>query len=493
MPALKTYQDFLEIGESEKDRIAFILAAINEYKTSDLYKTAVDAELYYNGENPTINKYEKILYDLQGKAHVDMYTANHKIASSFFGFIVDQETSYLLGNGVTFQDNSTKEQLETQSYKFDQQIIKAAQKAIIGGVSYGFWNLDHVEVYSATEFVPLVDEEDGAIKAGIRFWQIDDNKPLRATLFELNGYTDYIKRRGEDMIVLHDKQSYITYSIASQVDEDKGTVIYEFENYPGFPIVALKYNDKMRSEICGKKSTIDALDLASSNMVNNVDEGNLIYWVLTNAGGMDDIDDQKFKERIKTLGVVHTEDGVDAQPHTIEAPFTGTQATIDMLTKRLYTDFQAFDVSSVLAGNQTATAIRAMYVPLDLKVDRFEFQVSRFINNILALVEIEDEPTYTRSQITNKQEEIQSVLMGAQYFDDEYMTKKMLTILGDADMFDEIMDRKAADDLDRFNGSVADDSVDMEDEENELTDTYMSEFGDDVMAMLQGLLDDMGE
>ena len=51
--------------------------------------------------------YEKIIYDLQGRAHRDMYTANHKIASSFFGFDVRQEGSYLLGNGVTFQEEAS--------------------------------------------------------------------------------------------------------------------------------------------------------------------------------------------------------------------------------------------------------------------------------------------------------------------------------------------------------------------------------------------------
>ena len=50
----------------------FIRQAINDHKGSDAYKLAVDAEKYYEGENPTINNYEKILYDLQGKAHADM-------------------------------------------------------------------------------------------------------------------------------------------------------------------------------------------------------------------------------------------------------------------------------------------------------------------------------------------------------------------------------------------------------------------------------------
>lgn len=47
----------------------------------------LDAKLYYWGENPTINRYEKMVYDLEGKAHPDMYTANHKIASKFLDLL----------------------------------------------------------------------------------------------------------------------------------------------------------------------------------------------------------------------------------------------------------------------------------------------------------------------------------------------------------------------------------------------------------------------
>lgn len=409
----------------------------------------MDAEAYYNGENTTINKYEKILYDMQGKAHVDMWTANHKIASHFFGFAVDQENYYLLGNGVTFSDAATKERLGTRNVPFDQQIMEAGREALICGVSYGFWNLDHIDVFSALEFVPLLDEENGALSAGIRFWQIDDTKPLRVTLYELDGYTEYIQRWGKPMAELVPKRTYRQTVTRSNAD---GTRIYDGDNYPAFPIVPLRNNKQNKSELCGRRNTIDALDLASSSMVNNVDEGNLIYWVLTNCGGMDDLDDQKFLDRLNTTHIVHADGdgGATAEPHTIEAPFTGTQTTIDILKKQLYEDFQAFDSSAVSAGNQTATAIKASYVPLDLKCDKFEAQVTRFIDGILALADLDDEPTYTRNQIVNKSEEIQTVILGATYFDEEYITRKLLTILGDADQADDILKRKEADELDRF-------------------------------------------
>lgn len=120
-----------------------------------------------------------------------------------------------------------------------------------------------------------------------------------------------------------------------------------------------------------------------------------------------------------------------------------------MLTKKLYEDFQAFDSAAVSAGNQTATAIKASYVPLDLKTDKFESCVTRCIKGILAVAGLDDDPTYTRNQIINKQEEAQTVLLGAEYYDDEYITKKLLTILGDADQYEDLMKRKAAEELDR--------------------------------------------
>lgn len=442
-----TYQDLLALGEDEKSRMEFIWRAINEHKGSRAYQMAVDAELYFNGENPTINRYEKIIYDMQGRAHRDMYTANHKIASSFFGFDVQQEVSYLLGNGVTFHGTATKDRL---GKKFDLEMVRAGKYALIAGVSFGFWNFDHLEVFKLREFVPLYDEENGALMAGIRFWQVADDKPLRATLYEVDGYTDYIQRSGEDMTVLKDKRTYILRMRTSAAD---GTEIYDGQNYPTFPIVPLKNGEDALSELTGKRNTIDALDLCTSNMVNNVDEGNLIYWVLTNCGGMDDMDDAKFLDAVRTTHVVHAggegDEGASAEPHTIEAPFNGTSATIDMLKRKLYEDFQAFDSSAVSAGNQTATAIAASYTPLDLKVDDFEASVTEFILGILELAGIDDEPSYTRSKIINRLEEAQTILMGADYYDDEYITKKLLTINGDADQFDALMERKAAEETER--------------------------------------------
>lgn len=447
---MKTYQDLLACGGDGQSRIDFLRAAVADHRGSRVYRAALDARSYYEGENPTISRYEKVIYDLQGKAHKDMYTANHKIKSSFFGFVVDQAVSYLLGNGITFQDGDTKRRLGGD---IDQQVSLAGEYALIGGVSFGFWNLDHLEVFQITEFVPLEDEENGALRAGIRFWQVGAGRPARYTLYEEDGLTEYIEKGGA-VTVLKEKRPYILHTTRARLES---TTVYAGENYPGFPIVPLKNNQGCRSELSGRRDTLDALDLCCSNMVNNVDEGNILYWALTNCGGMDDMDAVRFLERVKLTHVAfldQADEGSSAEPHAIEAPYEGTQAAIDMLQKKLYQDFQAFDASSVQAGSQTATAIKASYVPLDLKTDRFERQVTKFLMGILKLAGIDDKPAYTRNQILNKQEEAQTVLLAADYVTDEYITRKLLTLLGDADMAESILQERAAEGLGRLGGGT---------------------------------------
>lgn len=435
----------MDAGDSEQSRIEFIRSAINEHRQSVAYRTAVDAEEYYNGLNPTINRYQKIIYDMQGRAHRDEWSANHKLASRFFGLAVDQEISYLLGNGITFSEQSTAEKLCAD---FDQEVMDAARAAKIAGVSFGFWDLEHLRVFTLPEFVPLYDEENGALMAGIRFWQVASGKPLRATLYEMDGFTEYFQPKNKDMEIMREKRSYKIVERKAPVGD---TEIYDGGNYPGFPIVPLKNNKQCLSEIAGKRNTIDALDLASSNMVNNVDEGNLIYWVLSNCQGMDDLDDAKFVERLKTTHVAHAngDEGAKVESKAIEAPYAGTQTTIDMLKKKLYEDFQCFDAAAVTAGDHTATAIKASYVPLDLKTDKFEAEVTRFIVEILRIAGIDDQPSYTRNQIINKSEETQTILLGAQYYDDEYITKKLLTINGDIGQYEDMAKRRAAEEIDR--------------------------------------------
>ena len=440
---MKTYQDFLEVAEkSDRERMEFVLSAINNHKDSDLYKQAVIAKEYDAHRNVTIANFQKLLYTLNGKVIPDNYSPNYKLRSNFFANFITQETQYLLGNGVTLKKVENKAKLGAG---FDTRLQDAAHDALVGGVSYGFWNFDHLEVFDVTEFVPLLDEENGALRSGIRFWQVCTSKPLRATLFEPDGFTQYIRRSGEEMMILEPKRGYVAVEATSEID---GTELLAYQNYPGFPIIPMYGNRAKQSELVGQREAIDCYDLIKSGFANTVDDASVIYWTISNAGGMDEIDMARFKESMRRIGVgLVDDDGAKAEAHTITIPVEAREALLSRISDDLYRDFQMLDVTKLQGGQKTATEINAAYQPMDNKVDQFEYCVIDFLQALFKIVGIEDEPSFTRSKVTNQLEQTQMVLLAANYLDDETILNK-LTWLTQEEVA-EILKRKAAEDIER--------------------------------------------
>ena len=442
----------LAVGEDEKERMRFIRAAIDEHKSSAEYRIAFDAEEYDRQRNVTICRYQKFLYTLSGQAVPDNYSANYKLASNFFNRFVTQENQYLLGNGVLLEDSKHKEAL---GQDFDNKLQSMGRNALVQGVSFGLWNLDHLDVFKLTEFAPLYDEETGALMAGIRFWQIDADKPLRAVLYELNGYTDYVKPKNDDMRVKTKKQPY---KMVHQKSEACAEEILRGENYTGFPIIPMWGNPHHQSELVGLRQSIDAYDLIKSGFANDLDDAATIYWIINNAGGMDDLDMAQFLERLKTVkaAALNADDGVSAEAHTIEVPYESRVAYLQRLESDMYKDYQALDVTSLTGGEKTTVEIKAAYQPLDNKADQFEYCVLDFLRRLFEIVGIDDNPTFQRNQIANLSEQTQMVLMAAEYLDEEMLLKKLPWLT--AEEIEDMQKRKAADGASRIiAGPVIDD------------------------------------
>lgn len=453
-----TYQDFLKVKDKgENERMTFVKSVINSHKNSDLYKDAYIADQYNRHKNVTIIEYQKLLYTVTGKAIPDNISANFKMACRHFHRFIMQENQFLLGNGVTWENGETKNKLGTDRVAFDNQLQKAGIAALWGGVSFGFWNLDHLTVFNLLEFAPLYDEETGALRAGVRFWQIDNTKPLRATLYEEDGYTEYVWKDGKGETLTEKRP----YKLNVTVSEADGEEILDGENYPSFPIVPLWANAEHQSELVGLREQIDCYDLIKSGFANTVDESSLIYWTIKNAGGMDDVDLAKFIERIKTVHASVLDDNATAESHQVEAPYASREALLERLDADLYRDAMALDTRTIAGGAVTATQIEASYEQLNSKVDGFEYCVLDFINRILDVAGIDDNATFSRSMIINRSESIQIILQSAPYLDNEYVTRKILSILGDSDQAEEILKRINEDEMDQFIG------VGAEEEETE--------------------------
>lgn len=404
-----TYQDF---KSSASDVESFIIKLVSEHKSSNAYAIAQTAELYNRQLNATILNYQKYLYKLSGEKVTDVISPNYKLASNYLNRFVTQLNQYLLGNGVTFDKPATK---KTLGLDFDTQLQRAGYSALIQGVSFGFWDFDRLRVFKFTEFAPLYDEENGALRAGVRFWQLSSEKPTRFTLYEEDGYTEYIKRKDEQITIIAPKRAYkqiVTTNVLYGEDIKDG------ENYPGFPIVPLYSNPEKQSVLVGLRPGIDAYDLIKSGFANDLD-GHMLYWLINNAGGMDDVDIARLMERIKTLGAVITDDEANIESKEITIPHESRIAYLNKLEDDLYKDFGALKVENLSSSSVTATQIIAAYQPLDCRADQYEYECIDFIRNILALQGIDDMPQFKRNRIANQAEEISMILQSASYLDDE--------------------------------------------------------------------------
>lgn len=448
-----TYQDFLQVPQTDIDRAQFIRKAINEYQSSNIYTVAKIANDYDRGRNTTIMQYQKTVTLVTGQVVPDMFSAVHRSTSNFFNIFCTQLNQYLLGNGVNWKNEAPK----NFGDDFDTKLQELGKYALSGGVSYGFFNLDHVDVFSALEFVPLYDEEDGSLKAGIRFWQIDDQKPMRATLYELDGYTNYMwsskytppeiwEHIREDVYVTA-KRSYIIRTTTTEVD---GTEIYAEENYPVFPIVPLWGNPHHQSEIIGLREKIDAYDFILNGFEDDLDNAQ-IYWIIKGAGGMDDPSLMQFLDRLHTVKAAAPMDGQEVTPVEVSIPYEAREKLLDRIEKQLYKDAMIMDPDSIAAGAATATQIKAAYERQNNKADQFEYCVHKFLNRLCKVAGVENTASFTRSLVVNVQEEVTTVLSAAQYLDSEYVTRKILTLLGDGDQAEDVLRRMAEEDQERLN------------------------------------------
>ena len=428
----------------------FLLTSINRHKASEEYKIAVDADAYDKQQNTTILNYIKYMYNSMGDKVEDVTASNNKICSNFFHKLNTQRCNYLLGNGVSFTDhkvesineNGTKtvidETKEKLGKRFDTILKQGAYKALIHSVDFGFWNYDHLVFFPVTEFVPMWDEDTSNLRSGIRFWQIAPDKPLMVVLYEEDGYTKY--RKDKDDAILTEVEPKRGYILTERKSAEGGVEDFEYTNYNSFPIVPLWGSNMHQSTLVGMKGQIDIYDLVKSGFANDLDDVAEIYWIISGGQGMSELDRAKFRRRLKFNHIAEVdEENSSVTPHTQDIPYNARETFLNDIRNQIYEDFGGLDVHTISATS-TNDHIDAAYQPLDDEVDDFEFQITEFIQSILDLMGIEDNPVFKRNRISNQQEQTTMVLSAAEYLDTETLLSKLPFIT--VDEVSEIMARK---------------------------------------------------
>lgn len=445
--ASQTYQDF----EKAQDVTTFVRSAIESYRHGEQYRMAVMADEYDAQRNPTITKAVQTIFNLSGTKVEDPTATNKRIACNVFNRLNTQRCMYSLGNGVSFIDPWEAGRGETDATKkmlgphFDHVLREAAYHALIHGRSYLFWDLDRAYEFEATEFVPLEDENDGSLRAGIRFWQLDRTKPLNAVLYERDGYTKYSDNGG----AWHESEPKSAYKTTYHYTDAGDIVSIDEDNYTALPVVRMFASRLKQSTLVGLKEAIDAYDLIQSGFANDLADCAQIYWIVENYGGMDEDDLRQFLNRLTFNHVANLDSsaGGKATPYTQEVPYQARQAFLDGIRARMYEDFGALDVHTIAAG-ATNDHIDAAYQPLDENAADFEHWVGDAIIQLLDLLGVDDVPQFHRNRVSNGKEQVEMLAQEAVWLDRETIIRNLPNLSVDERLA--AIERAEDEDIDRI-------------------------------------------
>lgn len=452
--AIYTFQDL----QAADDLPAFIGLSIDRHRSSPAVRTAETADLYDRQMNATINSYVKTLYSLSGERFQDPTASNARLASNFFNRLNTQRVMYSLGNGVSFlQPDEEGEDTVKQSLGdyFDHDIVEAAYYALIHGVSYPFWNLDRLHVFKLTEFVPFLDEHTGDLRAGIRFWRLDDKRPMNAVLYREEGYSSWrtvdgaMRPLGADGEVSPQEELQPYKTTYAYIEADGRSEVVGEDGYGALPIVPMYASRLKQSTLVGIRQSIDSYDLIRSGFANDMEDCAMVYWIVENAGGMTDEDLVKFRDTLKFQHIANADvsAGSSVKPYVQEIPHQARTEYLRMIRDGIYEDFGALDVHTVAAGS-TNDHIDAAYQPMDENAADFEYWVGTAIRRILALQGVDDAPVFKRQRISNQKEQVEMVVQEAQWLDHQTVLRKLPNI--SAEEVVSILQAVDGEDMDRF-------------------------------------------
>ena len=453
-----TFQDY----EKATDKTKWLQSALISYRNSAEFKNAVVESEYMAGRNVTILQVVKVIYDMAGIPSNDFTASNIKIRNRMIHRLVTDRCSYSLGNGVSFagkkmQNGETVDETKkVLGDDFDNKLVQTAYWALSNGAAFLYvhrgYDRDQWEysLFKKTEFLPLYDEHTGALRAGIRFWSLDWGKrPINAVLYTEQGYIRYeTPDKKYSVSSLRPVSDLMPYTETVQVSEAFGTEVTGQGESTVLPIFPLYSGENRDSALDNMRPKLDAFDMVLSGFANDIQDCAQVYWLISGGMGMSEQDKRRLLDRLilQHMAVIDGENS-SITPYTQEIPYNARKECLQQLRNQIYEDWGGFDVHTVEAG-ATNDHIEAAYWPMDEEADAFEYQIIRFIRQILDMMGIEDTPLFQRNRVSNQKEQTEMVIQSAQYLDDQTILEKLPFIT--VDEVDGILLRKDGESMGRF-------------------------------------------
>lgn len=453
--------------------------AIKQYIDNDASSTkkqlARVGQRYYEGDHD-IRNYRIMYLDKDKNLVEDQVKSNVKISHPFFTELVDQEVQYMLSGKDGFVRSDDPElQKHLDAYFNDSEEYVAELYEIITGCvakgfeyAYAYKNAEGRTCFQHADSIGVVEVKAKETDDGceyVIYWYIDrigkDNRKItRIQVWDSKQVTYYVQEDNGAIQLDEAEKVNPRPHILYQHDGDESTYMEDFGMIPFFRL------DNCRKQFGGLKpikGLIDDYDLMACGLSNNIQDMGEAYIAVKGYDG-ENLDELAMNFRAKKhIGVG---DGGDIEIKTVDIPYQARQAKLDLDEKNIYRFGMGFNAAQVGDGNVTNIVIKSRYALLDLKCNRLEINLKRFIRKQLKLVlqEINAEHgtnyqqkdvyfVFDREIISNESDNAQIALTEAQKRQTEINTiLNLREVMGD-DMMLQLIAEQLDIDLDELKAS----------------------------------------
>ena len=474
---------------------AKIKEIIDKEKSSKFQRFARVGQNYYEGHHDIAN-YRLYYYDAKGELKEDKNRSNIKISHPFFTELVDQLVQYMLSGKDRYVFSKIPELQDKLDAQFNHNDdFNSELNELLTGVST-----------KGSEYMYLYRDEDGNLRFEVADslgivevrakdtddncdyvirWYIErfdkDNEPIKKIeVWDKTGTTFYIEEgsngiKFDDNVKINPRPHIITTNLSD------GSM---YGSCFGFiPFFRLDNNTQRKSDLSLVKELIDDYDLMSCSLSNNLQDLTEGIYVVKGFNG-DSMDE--LIQNLKTKKAVGVDETGDIDIRTVNIPYEARKTKMELDEKNIYRFGMGFNSAQVGDGNITNIVIKSRYVLLDLKANKLEIRLKKFLRKLIKVfiddVNSENGTAYdlsdiyfdfTRETITNDVDNAQIELTESQteqtkintllniansdLIDSETLLKKMCEVL-DVD-YEEIKDKVPTDELEESIKSLGEEEI----------------------------------
>lgn len=373
-----------------KEEIAFF---IQEDNCSDRKNLARVGERYYEGEHDIL-RYRLFYYDANGEIQEDKTRSNIKISHPFFTELVDQQAQYML-NGETFIKSDIPELQEELDKVFTDDFTMELTETITSTITKGFgymycykdsndnFRFENADAMGVVE-VRAKDTDDNC--RYVIYWYIDKNTKANKKIKRIQVWDDkqiYFYTQDDDgAIVEDDTEEYNPRPhIVYRNNNDDESLYYDTLGF--IPFFRLDNNRKQQSALKPIKALIDDYDLMACGLSNNIQDSAEAYFVVSGFQG-DNLDELITNIKTKKHIGVDVGGGVDVK--TVEIPYQARATKLALDETNIYRFGMGFNSAQLGDGNITNVVIKSRYALLDLKCDKLEKNLKKFLREMIKIV-----------------------------------------------------------------------------------------------------------